>query len=390
MIGDLMSDEDPRATRPLPFRFLPLPQREIALLIVLCVVSAAVFAGTRRLAAWSSGRRAAEAAEWYARGQRLVDAGDRGAGIAALREAVAADRQNPRYVLALARSLDDGGNDDEARQLLLGLRQRQPDDVEVNYRLAGQAALRGDLAEAIRYYNYAMYGLARIGKDYERREIREELIGLLIDHGDLQEAGAQLASLSREVPDTAEAQLSAGALADRAGDAAKALQFYERASFLDPKSAPAAAGAGAAAYRLKDYRRAVREMDRAVNLGADAPELKARLAVARLVLASDPTAERVAGSERVRRVMAGLSRAADRLDACGKAMGTSPAVETAQADIERYRRMRSAAIQDQDTLAEAVAAIGRALTDVSTRCAALVEPIDQAWLLIAALPGGAS
>jgi tetratricopeptide (TPR) repeat protein len=387
-----MGDEDTPPEGQLPLRSLPLAQREVALLVVLCVITAAMFVGTRRLAAWSHGRRAATAAQWFARGEQLTKAGDRDQGIAALREAVAADRQNVQYTLALARSLDDAGHDDEARQLLLLLRQRQPDDVEVNYRLAGLAALYGDAPEAIRYYNYAMYGLARIGRDYERREIREELIALLIDRGDLQEAATQLASLSRELPDTAAAQIQAARLADRAGDSSRALQFYGRASALDPKNADAAAGAGEAAYVLHDFRSAVRELERAVALGASSPTLESRLIIARLVLASDPLAARVASTERVRRVLAGLTRAAGRHDLCQQTLRVDPqAPDGIRDELAQFRRMPRSALQDQDTLSAAVAAIGTALNDVNARCPSLVEPTDQAWLLIAGMhAGGAS
>ncbi len=385
-----MGDADSPPEGHLSLRSLPLAQREVALLIVLCVVSAAMFAGTRRLAGWSHGRRTAAAAEWYARGERLVHAGQIDPGIAALREAVAADRQDAHYTLALARSLDDTGRDDEARQLLLQLRQRQPDDTEVNYRLAGLAALGGDAADAIRYYNYAMYGLARIGRDYERRQIRVELIALLIGQADLQEARIQLASLARELPDEAGAQMQAARLADRAGDAERAFQFYSRASALDPKNADAAAGAGAAAFALHDFRSALRELARAVDLGSAAPDLESRLATARVVSTSDPLAAGIGSGERVRRARAGLARAADRHEACQSAIGANPkAPDAMRSDVGRFRRRSTAALQDPDALASAVALIGTVETDVNARCPALIEPADRAWLLIAGMhPGG--
>ena len=385
-----MAESETPSEGRLPLRSLPLAQREVALLIVLCVISAALFAGTRRLAGWSHQRRAAAAAEWFARGERLTQAGQVDGGIAALREAVAADRQNGGYSLALARSLDDAGRDDEARQLLLELRQRQPDDLEVNYRLAGLAVLDGDAAQAIRYYNWAMYGLARIGRDYERRRIRAELIDFLIGHGDLQEASTQLASLSRELPDNPTAQIEAGRLADRAGEAARARQFYGRAAALDPKSPAAAAGAGEAAYALRDFPGAVRDLQRAIDLGVRPADLEPRLAIARLVLASDPLAARVGAGERARRALAGLARAADRNEACQRTTGADPkAPDATRAELDKFRRMRASDLQDPDTLASIVALIGTIESDVKSRCAPLTQPQDEAWLLIAAMhPGG--
>ena len=384
-----MGDVDPPPEGRLPLRSLPLPQREVALLVVLCLLSAAMFVGTRRLAGWSHGRRAAAAGEWFARGDKLTRAGDVDAGIASFREAVAADRQNAGYTLALARALADAGRNEEARPLLLQLRQRQPDDVEVNYRLAGLAALNGEAAEAIRYYNYAMFGLARIGRDYERRQIRTELIAFLIGSGEQQEAITQLGSLSRELPEEPTAQIEAARLAARAGDASRAFEFFRRATTLDAKNVEAAAGAGDAAFTLRDFGSAVRNLERAADLGAPASALEPRLTIARVVLASDPLAARVASGERVRRLLAGLARAADRHDKCQQATGVDPkAPDVMRTDLTRVRRLSRTALQDPDTLANAVALIGTAENDVGARCADLVEPEDQAWLLIAALHQG--
>jgi tetratricopeptide (TPR) repeat protein len=386
-----MGDEDTPPERRLPLRSLPLAQREVALLIALCVLCVGLFAGTRRLAGWSHGQRAEAAAKWFARGEALSRDGDTDAGIAALREAFAADRQNATYTLALARVLDDAGRDDEARQLLLELRQRQPDDVEVNYRLAGLAALYGDSAEAIRYYNYAMYGLKRIGRDYERWRIRLELVTLLIARGDLQEATTQLGSLSRELPDDVEAQMQAARLADRADDQSGALQFYTRASALDPKNAQAALGVGTAAFAQRDFRTASRELARAVDLGAASADVEPTLTIARAVVASDPLAARMAASERVRRVLVGLTRAADRHDMCQEATGADPkAPDAMHDDLTRTRRLSRSVLQDSDELAAAVALIGAAESDVKGRCSALIEPVDEAWLLIAGLHQGGS
>lgn len=385
-----MGDADtPPPGRRLPLRSLPLAQREVALIAVLCVISAAMFAGTRRLAAWSQARRAAAAAEWFTRGETLAGAGDQEGGINALREAVAADRRSAQYTLALARALGDAGRDDEARQLLLQLRQRQPDDVEINYRLAGLAASSGEAAEALRYYNYAMYGLARIGRDYERRQIRTELITWLIGRDENAEAVTQLGSLSRELPDAAPAQIQAARLAERAGDPGQARQFYARAAAIDPKSADAAAGLGRAAFEQRDFRAAVREMERAIDLGAAEAALEPRLSVARLVLAADPLAARLAGGERVRRARAGLARAADRYDACQRATAADPkAPDPTRTELSRYRRLPASALQDQDTLAGAVSFIGEVERGVAARCGSLVEPVDRAWMLVAGLHQG--
>jgi tetratricopeptide (TPR) repeat protein len=381
-----MDDSDTRPEGRLPFRSLPLAQREVALLIVLCVVSAITFAGTQRLAAWSRHRRAAAAAQWYAEGVRLTSAGQTEKGTASLREAVALERQNPTFVLALARALADGSRHDEAKQLLLQLRQNQPDDVEINLRLARIAAATRDDAGAVRYYNYAMYGLARVGGDFDRRSIRSELIQYLLDRGDSQEASTQLEALTRELPDTAGAHLEAGRLADRAGETSLAFQQYMQAGRRDEKNAEAAAGAGRTAYELRDFKSAVREIERAIALGATMPGLPSQLEVARLVISSDPLASGIGAAERTRRMQAGLAQAISRHQACTAATGADPkAADPIRADLDRLRRLPRSAWLDPDVLAGAVARVGDVEDDALTRCPDSIGALDRAWLFIAEL-----
>ncbi len=371
------------------FRSLPLAQREVALLIVLSVIAAALFAGTHRLAVWSHDRRVLAANYWFARGQQLAEAGDLDAGIAALREAVATDRQNPRFELALAHWLTDADRPDEARQILLQLRQGEPDDVEVNYRLARLVSPTGETADAVRYYNDAMYGLARIGADYDRRQIRTDLIAFLLDRGDRAEARTELVALGRELPDDAATQLQAAHLADRAGDTALSLEHYLKAGAAAPKSVEAATGAGEAAFATYDFALAVRELERAITVGAQASAIEPHLTIAKLVLATDPLVPRVGTAEGVRRVIAGLSRAADRDDTCMHTTnGPPPPSDSARVDLDQLRHSSKSALEDVDTVTRAVKTIGAIEANVTSHCPSLLEPIDQAWRLIATIHQG--
>lgn len=382
--------EEEKADKKLPLRSLPLPQREVAILIVLFLISAATFAATRRMAGWSRERSVETAAMWFARGEEKAQAGDLDEGIAALREAVAEERQNPIYVLALSRRLAQAHRDDEARQLLLQLRQSQPDDVEVNYGLARLAALDGDTADAIRYYNYAMYGLVRIGIDYDRRAIRTELIEFLLDQGQTQEALTELEALGRELPDEVDAQLEAARLADRAGDARQAFERYQRAASIAPDNAEAAAGAGQTAYALHDFATAVRELARSIDLNATAPELAQQLEVSRLVLANDPLGPKVASATRAARLKAGMSRAIEHFDACLVTETPAPAdPDPTRVELGQLNRSRASALQDPDVLARGVSLIGEVEASVRSRCPERVEALDRAWTFIAELhPSG--
>jgi predicted Zn-dependent protease len=210
-------DDQPEADQneqtPLPRP--PLIQREVALLVILCAMAVALFAGTQRFAAWSRRLAVKNGAMWFARGETAARQGDRDAALAAFRKAMAADRAPMSYQLALARSLADAGDDDEAEQILLRLRDGEPDDIDVNYRLARIAARAGRLDEAQRYYNHALYGIDRTGVPPPRYVIRVELVSFLLDHDDLDAAQDELNALVRELPETPAARQQADALKAR-------------------------------------------------------------------------------------------------------------------------------------------------------------------------------
>jgi tetratricopeptide (TPR) repeat protein len=309
------------------FTSLPLVQREVVLVLVLCIVSAALYAGTKSLADSSRATSAADAASWYQRGQTLVDQGQLDDAIAALRRAVVGDRQNLTYARALARALTKSQtpiHDEEARQLLLRLREQAPDDSEINLRLARLARQRGDVAQAEQYYNHAMYGVASADPQYDRSTVREELVRFLLDQQDSAAALTELGALARELPNQPAAHLDLAQLFDRAGDRKQALAHYAAAAALDPTSTAALVGAGTAAFALHDYAQAARDLDAAARLGPLAAERQAELDSAHAVLAADPLAAGLGMADRVRRLTAGLDAAAARLKACRPAAGAAP------------------------------------------------------------------
>jgi len=391
-----MNDSERPATSRLPFRSLPLAQREVALLIVLSLTATAMFVGTARLAAWSRGRQIQAAAQWFDRGQELVQAGNLDVGVASLREAVAANRQNPRYALALAASLAALDRTDEARRLLLQLRQKEPDDVEINYRLARLTGQSGDQAAAIRYYDFAMYGVPRIGAEFDRRQIRAELVGFLLDHGERQEAITEIGALGREIGDDLPSQLQAARLAVRAEMTRQALDFYTQAGTIEPTSAEAAAGAGEAAFALRDYATAARSLDRAISLGAPPADLASHAATAHLVLSTDPLGPRLSRAERARRLTAGATSVAARYKACQQtkvaappaAAGAPPAPDSTLADLQRVGRQAATIAQDSDELAQAVGLISAAAAAIPARCPDVADPADRIWALIAGIHQG--
>jgi len=373
---------------------LGLVQREVVLVVVLAAAAVVLFGVTRSLAEWSEATGAATAATWFERGQELVAAGDLDGGIAALRRAVARERLNSTYVLALVRALSDPSQGDdaraEARRLLLQLRDREPDRPEINFRLARLAAAAGEVDEATRYYNHAMYGLAPDDPEYDRRRIRVELATFLLGHGDRERALGELFALVPDVPDVAADRLELGRLFLQAGDARSALTQFTAALRFEPKNGAAAAGAGEASLVMGSFVQAERYLQQAVRTGATDPEVAAKLDTVRLVRSLSPLSSGLLSSERVRRLRAGFDWAVGRLQACvPEAAAPEPETDPLVTELTEFRRQPLAALRETDTLTDGVALIARAIDEIRRRCPER-EAAEGAWLAIADAAGATS
>jgi tetratricopeptide (TPR) repeat protein len=363
----------------------PLVQREIRLLIVLSVAALLLFAATDALAGWTRRRHMEVAAVWFARGEAAAARGDDQARVMLLERAVETNRSEPRYALALARALSSVGRSDEARRLLLQLRDARPDDVEINYRLARIAAASGEVSEAVRYYNHAMYGVGG-GPGLDRPTLRAELIAFLLDHDAADEARSELTALVRELPDQPDAHLRAAALAQRAGDQPLAYAQDIAAATLDPTRVDAWLGAGRLAFALRDFATADTDLSKAIELGADNPDATRQLALVRRVRSIDPLGPRLSWSERSRRLAEGAAWAVARLDACSPAppAGTPDADSPLRTSLKDLRR--HPAVRETDDIDAALDLIRETLT--ATASCATPDPLGNAWALVtAAHPG---
>jgi tetratricopeptide (TPR) repeat protein len=393
------------------WKSLGLVQREILLVGVLSVVAVLMFGVTENLADWTVRTATAQSAAWFERGRNHLLAGRKAEGLEALRNAVAGDRLNTVYTLALARALIDDSRASvdvepeqvraEAKQLLSGLREREPDVAEVNLylaQLAVEEGAAGYVAEATRYYNHAMYGLEPEDPQFDRHLIRVELINFLLTEGDRAAALAELIALAREVPNQLPARLEVADLFLRAAEPQQALAQYSVAMAIDQTSRVAAVGAGRASFDLAQFRQAEQHLEFALALGgADDEDVARLLETTRLVQASDPEAPGLATAERVRRLRDGLDWAAARLEGCvmPSAPSTDEGVAVEQdepseiledplvAELRAFAEQPAAILREANTLVEGIDLIVRGLAGIDSRCQAQ-EPdlLDDAWRAI--------
>lgn len=298
-------------------RSFALPSRETMVVALLAVAAIPAFFATREAAVANRAREAESSRQWAVRGRQAMADGKVDAGVAALRRAVAHDRDNPAASLALAKALGVADRDAEARWILQRLREAAPERSEINLELARLSAKAGDVPAAVLYYRHALYGRWS-GSDgqIERNATRRELARLLVERGSRGEALAELVGLEADPASDAGTFLEIGRLYARLGEDPGALRAAARAFELDPASGAAAREAAQVALRLGDYPATRRWADRALALEPEAPDLRALTELVDRIRRDDPLAPRLGTKERRARARRVFEIARERLAAC--------------------------------------------------------------------------
>ncbi|MEX2282714.1 MAG: tetratricopeptide repeat protein [Gemmatimonadota bacterium] len=363
----------------LLYRFI---HRELLVLALLSGLAVLVFIGTRAAAAANREMRERNASFWYAQAQEALAAGATAAAVTSFQHASTADRENREYRLGLARALTQNQQVDAARQVLLVLRQSQPEDAAVNTQLARLEVRRSELQSALGYYQSAIYGRWSPQQLTQRRQLRVELIRFLLANGQRARALSELLVLSDELPRDARIQIEAAHLYQGAGDARRALNHFLTALEMEPTNAEALAGAGRTAFELGDYARAISYFDQLREPGIE-EQLQRNLAADVLLL--DPTLPRLTAQQRQARLQAGLRYVIRRLETCdAESAGMGSLEPQALAARQLGRTITIEAIRRSPDLIEAaVERIAAFVSDLPAKC----EPLtirDRALQHIAA------
>lgn len=357
---------------------------QVFLLVVLSLVAFGVFVFTRRMALREQQMEARIAAVWYERGEQLIASGKVEQGIQAFRRATANASDNQKYMLALANALAAANHDAEAQQLLHQLREPDPENAEINIYLARLAAKRGEVDEAVRYYQNALYGRWTGDQvDERRQQLRTELIHFLLQHQQRELASSELLILEARVPDDAASHIEVAKLFLEAGDAHHAFNNYAVAARLDSHNVDAVRGAGETAFQLGDYTKAIDYLRSALELDPGSEKTRQLLAVAEMVLAEDPLVPHLSAEERQERLLQGFQRASQRVQSCLEHTIDSKAIEQMQSLQSEAAAMppKLNRNRDFDTVRSGAALIFRMEEAASASCGE-ASPEDQALLLI--------
>ena len=369
--------------------------REILLLIGLAFAAFGVFVFTKTMAAREQGMESRIARIWYERGQQSLNSREIETAIADFRRATAGALDNQQYALALADALAKGNHDAEAQQLLVRLREPDPENAQINIYLARLSAKRREVSDAVRYYQNALYGRwVGDGIDVRRRELRVELIRFLLGQGQRSLASSELLILETELPNQASSWTEAAQFALQTGDLQRALKDYSQAARLDNHDIEALTGAGRISFQLRDYAGAKRYLKSALEVDPQSGEARKLLSQAESVLNDDPLAPHLAPAERQRRLDRILQTSLQNVENC---INKNPSSNSAQqlqsleseALAMQTKLNRKTTPPDSDTIGSGATLVFRMEKAASDACGE-GSPSDQALILIGQLHNGGS
>ncbi|HEV2274339.1 MAG TPA: tetratricopeptide repeat protein [Acidobacteriaceae bacterium] len=235
-------------------------------LTILFAITASLAVVTNMFYQSYANHQATLAARWTARGEMALENGKPLAAVDALRSALAYAPDERKTEIALAEALAAAGRVQEATSYFNTLAESEPGNGMINLQLARLAARAGNTTQALDDYHRAIYGTWEGDGYVRRREVRMELVNLLISKQLYPEARNELlvAAGNASNRDSRTLMEIAGAM-DRAQDPADALRLYKTVLQHEPFSAEASRLAGETAFRMGHYLEARQFLERAVN-----------------------------------------------------------------------------------------------------------------------------
>src|SRR6185437_7444492 len=166
------------------FDLQPYLRREPVTLAVLIGLAIVLFAAVTGLSSLYHRQQESLANRWSSRGAGELEAKRYEGAVVDYRTALLYSRDNYMYQLGLAEALMGEHRANEAYSYLISLRERRPENGQVNLQLARIEAARGLTDSALRYYHDAIYAIWPGDQELESRNARLELIHLLLNIDD--------------------------------------------------------------------------------------------------------------------------------------------------------------------------------------------------------------
>lgn len=288
------------------------PRFTFALLIILLILG---FSATGFMVRGFEARRDQLARRWFGRGNIDLQTGAALKAVNEFQTALAYSPNNSDYRLKLAVALMGAGQWEEARAHLISLWEERPGDGEINLLLARVFAERNLFANAVRYYQGAIYGVWNTDPVGNRRMARFELVDFLLSKGRTQAAQSELIALAAEPPASPQEQLKLANLMMQADEPQRALDMYLQ---LRHKlhTGEADLGAAQASYAVARYLSAYEYAKDALRADPKSNIAQDLFQRSEALVKADPRTPGISGNDRLSRTYSAYLSASDRLLTC--------------------------------------------------------------------------
>jgi tetratricopeptide (TPR) repeat protein len=307
------------------------------LVVILCVLALVLLLALTALLSRLYHKKIHTLADaMFAQGEADEQAGQIKAALTDYRNALAYNPSNPLFQFHLAKALAAAGRDEEARSYLLNLLSESPGSGEVNLELARIAKNNNSMADAMRYYQGAMYGEWADDPIAMRWQVRRELCEFLLGRGAVKQAAPEVIALEENIPAGDLARLKiVGQLLLRTQQWARALEVYHTLLAAGPNDEDSLAGAAQAAFQLGQYVMAMEYFDRLPRERREQPDFANRFDMTRQILAADPFLSGLTAEVRAQRVANALALAQTRAENCARQTGQSLEQAPPRTDLQR-------------------------------------------------------
>ncbi len=258
------------------------------------------------------------------------------AALADYRNALAYNPSNPMFQFHLAKALAAAGRGEEARSYLLNLLSESPGSGEVNLELARIAAQNSSMADAMRYYQGAIYGEWDSDPIAMRWQVRRELCEFLLSRGAVKQAAPEIIALQENTPagDLARLKIVAQLLL-RTQQWNRALEVYRTLLAADRNEPECLAGAAQAAFQLGQYITAMEYFDHLPRERREQADLVNLFEMNGRIFAVDPFLSGLSADVRAQRVVSALALAQTRAENCARQTGQPLEQAPPRTDLQR-------------------------------------------------------
>jgi tetratricopeptide (TPR) repeat protein len=284
--------------------------------LLVSIVLVAAFTVTGFLSASYKSARESRGREHYERGQALASSGNVQDAAEEYRKALLFMPDQTDYRISLCVALVEVGKLDEADTHLQELLQEDPTDGLLNVMLARVAEKRHKPAQAIEYFQRAVYGYWPPDKLAARHAARWGLVSLLEAQNRRNEVIGELLQLYANVGSDPKEKSKIGFLLLKYGAVSDAMNVFRDLTRSSPRFAEAFAGLAQAHVDQGEYVDARREYQRAVHIEPGNQYYAQQLAIVNSILELDPFLPRLKAAARLSRSKSLLNRVISDLEAC--------------------------------------------------------------------------